>query len=115
MDKCPKFEFEVPTLHGDNIPNATFTLNGETGFYNDLQENFGIEKDWVTLGRRLVRINNGCQSVYLIPAILTYTDFAPTYLGMLKRTFFNAWLRTTTSSTTTLCLATISIFTIQRT
>ncbi|KAL1603425.1 hypothetical protein SLS60_005012 [Paraconiothyrium brasiliense] len=61
MDKCPKFEFEVPALHGDTIPNATFTLNDETGFYNELQENFGIEKEWVVLSKRTIRINNGCQ------------------------------------------------------
>jgi hypothetical protein len=67
MDKCPKFEFEVPTIHGDTIPNATFTLNDETGFYNELKENFAIEKDWVALGKRLVRVNNGCQSGYLPP------------------------------------------------
>lgn len=62
MDECPKFEFQIPTIYGgEKIPNAPFTLNDETGFCKELQEKFGIQKEWIKLGERTVRINNGCQ------------------------------------------------------
>lgn len=61
MDKCPRMEFQKGTISSDYIPNATFTLKDENGFYNDLSETWGIEKAWITMGKRLMRINNGCQ------------------------------------------------------
>ncbi|KAL6161323.1 hypothetical protein ACJBU6_00443 [Exserohilum turcicum] len=61
MDKCPRIEFQKGTLDGDYIPNATFTLKDKDGFYNDLSETWGIDKEWITMGKRLMRINNGCQ------------------------------------------------------
>jgi hypothetical protein len=61
MDKCPRMEFEKGTLDGDYIPNATFTFKDENGFYNDLSETWGIDKEWIKMGKRLMRINNGCQ------------------------------------------------------
>ncbi|KAF1964360.1 glycoside hydrolase [Bimuria novae-zelandiae CBS 107.79] len=59
--ECPKYEHMVSTLNGDVIPNATFTLADEDGFYSDLGDTWGIEKDWIKWGKRKVRINNGCQ------------------------------------------------------
>ncbi|EMD87312.1 hypothetical protein COCC4DRAFT_134534 [Bipolaris maydis ATCC 48331] len=61
MDKCPRIEFQKGTLDSDYIPNATFTLKDENSFYNNLSETWGIDKEWITMGKRLMLINNGCQ------------------------------------------------------
>jgi hypothetical protein len=61
MDKCPKMEFEARALSADPIPNATYTLTDKDGFYKDLSETWGIDKEWITFGKRQMRINNGCQ------------------------------------------------------
>ncbi|KAF1973227.1 putative glycosyl hydrolase, family 18 [Bimuria novae-zelandiae CBS 107.79] len=62
MDACPKYEFvPVSTISGGSIPNATFSLKDENGFYSAIAESWGIEKEWITFGKRLVKINNGCQ------------------------------------------------------
>ncbi|XP_014561985.1 glycoside hydrolase family 18 protein [Bipolaris victoriae FI3] len=59
---CPKMEFEDKGLDvGETIPNATFSFKDEEGFWNDLGETWGIEKSWVSFGRRRMRISNGCQ------------------------------------------------------
>jgi hypothetical protein len=61
MNKCPKMEFEAPPLSSSNIPNATYSLTDENGFYQDLSDTWGIDKEWITFGKRQMRINNGCQ------------------------------------------------------
>lgn len=61
MDKCPKMEFEAAPLSADRIPNATYTLTDSDGFYKDLDETWGIDKDWIRFDKRQMRINNGCQ------------------------------------------------------
>ncbi|KAL5114914.1 hypothetical protein ACEQ8H_007161 [Pleosporales sp. CAS-2024a] len=43
------------------IPNATYTLTDADGFYKDLSDTWGVDKEWITLGKRQIRINNGCQ------------------------------------------------------
>ena len=45
MDKCPKMEFQKDMLGGDYMSNATFTFRDDDGFYKDLSETWGIEKD----------------------------------------------------------------------
>ena len=61
MDKCPKYEFEARPLSGSDIPNATFTFTDSKGFYADLSATWGIDESWITLGKRRVKIGNGCQ------------------------------------------------------
>ncbi|RYP14424.1 hypothetical protein DL765_006367 [Monosporascus sp. GIB2] len=61
MDKCPQMEFQVPTLSSTYIPNATFTLTDSEGFWKDIGGEWGVEESWIKFGRRLMRINNGCQ------------------------------------------------------
>jgi hypothetical protein len=62
MNKCPKYEFEVPALSGgSDIPNATFTLTDSKGFYADLSATWGIDESCITLDKRHVKIGNGCQ------------------------------------------------------
>ncbi|KAJ5056167.1 hypothetical protein J3E72DRAFT_200340 [Bipolaris maydis] len=59
---CPKMEFGDKGLDvGERIPNATFSFKDEEGFWKDLGETWGIEKSWVSFGRRRVRHSNGCQ------------------------------------------------------
>lgn len=60
--KCPRMEFEDKGLDpGTYIPKATFTLTDADGFYKDLLETWGIEKDWITFDKRLMAVANGCQ------------------------------------------------------
>ncbi|KAF2448462.1 hypothetical protein P171DRAFT_481531 [Karstenula rhodostoma CBS 690.94] len=47
------------------IPNATFTLINENDFFKDLLDIWGIDKDWVVFGNRLLRANNACMGVGL--------------------------------------------------
>jgi hypothetical protein len=59
---CPKMEFEDKGLDPDvRIPNATFVLKDSDGFYKDLAETWGIEKSWISFGRRRMQYSNGCQ------------------------------------------------------
>ncbi|KAH9871192.1 hypothetical protein J1614_006768 [Plenodomus biglobosus] len=59
---CPRMEFEDKGLDPNTyIPNATFTLTDSAGFYKDLEATWGIEQSWITFGRRLIKIENGCQ------------------------------------------------------
>jgi hypothetical protein len=59
---CPRMEFEDKGLNpSTRIPNATFTLKDSDGFYKDIYDNLGIEKDWIKFDRRLIKIQNGCQ------------------------------------------------------
>jgi hypothetical protein len=59
---CPKMEFEDKGLDvGERIPNATFSFKDEQGFWKDLGETWGIEKSWVSFGRRRMQYSNGCQ------------------------------------------------------
>ncbi|PVI08686.1 glycoside hydrolase family 18 protein [Periconia macrospinosa] len=61
MDKCPKMEFPPKALSTDYIPNATFSFTDESGFYKDISDSFGIDKEWISIGKRHMRTNNGCQ------------------------------------------------------
>lgn len=61
MDKCPKMEFEISMIDSTYIPNATFSLTDEDGFFKDLGNTWGIDEDWVKFGKRHMRTNNGCQ------------------------------------------------------
>ncbi|KAI2782388.1 putative glycosyl hydrolase, family 18 [Daldinia loculata] len=60
---CPQMEFQRSIADGDQtpIPNATFTLKDADGFWKDIGEEYGIEESWIKFGRRLMRVNNGCQ------------------------------------------------------
>jgi hypothetical protein len=68
MDKCPKYEFEAPALSGGlEIPNATYSLTDSKGFYADILATWGIDESWVTLGKRQVKVTNGCQYSQNVP------------------------------------------------
>ena len=68
MDKCPKYEFEAPALSGGSeIPNATFSLTDSKGFYTDILVTWGIDESWITLGKRQVKVTNGCQYTPNVP------------------------------------------------
>ena len=59
--KCPKNLINGDTGLGDKIPNATYVMEDEKGFYKDIFDEYGIEKDWIKFGRRKIRTPNGCQ------------------------------------------------------
>ncbi|KAI0882847.1 putative glycosyl hydrolase, family 18 [Annulohypoxylon maeteangense] len=59
--KCPQMETQKSMLDGTAIPNATFTLKDADGFWKDIGDEFGIDESWIKFGRRLMRVNNGCQ------------------------------------------------------
>lgn len=65
MDACPRYEFDPPVISGDYIPNATFTPLNENEFFKDLSDTWGIDKDWVKFGNRLLRANNACMGAGL--------------------------------------------------
>lgn len=68
MDKCPKYEFEAPALSGGSeIPNATFILTDSKAFYADILATWGIDESWITLGKRQVKVANGCQYSTNVP------------------------------------------------
>ncbi|KID93428.1 Glycoside hydrolase, subgroup, catalytic core, partial [Metarhizium majus ARSEF 297] len=59
--KCPQEEKKLDMLDVRYIPNATFTLTDDDGFWKEIGEKYGIEKSWVDFGRRRMRTSNGCQ------------------------------------------------------
>ena len=61
MPSCPKFEVPLGMLDRTPIPNATFVLTDPKGFYRDIADTWGIEQEWIRLGKRHIRSNNGCQ------------------------------------------------------
>jgi hypothetical protein len=61
MPTRPKFEFPLEMVNRTHIPNATFILTGPKGFYRDIENTWGIEQEWIRLGKRHMRTNNGCQ------------------------------------------------------
>jgi hypothetical protein len=58
---CPRKEFEDTSFSSTNMVNATFRFKDEDGFWKDLGETWGIDKTWVSFGRRRVQYSNGCQ------------------------------------------------------
>ncbi|KAI0539137.1 putative glycosyl hydrolase, family 18 [Xylaria digitata] len=61
LDKCPRIEFELSTIGGTYISNATYTLGDAGGFWKDFDEIWGIDESWVMFDNRHLRTNNGCQ------------------------------------------------------
>ncbi|KAK3356346.1 hypothetical protein B0T25DRAFT_134682 [Lasiosphaeria hispida] len=61
MDKCPRFEFSLPALSADPIPNTTYALTDSKAFFTDLASTWGIDEAWVQFSKRHMRTNNGCQ------------------------------------------------------
>ncbi|KFZ10472.1 hypothetical protein V501_05180 [Pseudogymnoascus sp. VKM F-4519 (FW-2642)] len=45
----------------DPLPNATFTLTDPNGFWKDIEEEWGIEKSWITFGKQLISLATGCE------------------------------------------------------
>ncbi|KAL6907356.1 glycoside hydrolase family 18 protein [Trichoderma evansii] len=43
------------------VPNTTYTLSDSDGFYNAINSDYGIDKDWIKFGDIDVKITNGCQ------------------------------------------------------
>lgn len=51
-----------PSSPSDGIANATFYLMEDLeGYYRNIAKEYGIEKDWIKIDRKYVRIKNGCQ------------------------------------------------------
>ncbi|KAH5249918.1 hypothetical protein HBI72_154370 [Parastagonospora nodorum] len=46
---------------GDAPPNITCKCTDTDGFYKDIAEKYGIDKYWITWGKRRVLIHSGCQ------------------------------------------------------
>lgn len=61
---CPTVYKDGPDnidwLH-TQVPNVTYTLNDSDGFYKAINNDYGIEKDWIKFGDTDVKISNGCQ------------------------------------------------------
>lgn len=45
------------------VPNMTYILNDSDGFYKAINDDYGIDKDWIEFGDADVKITNGCQFV----------------------------------------------------
>ncbi|KAF3054755.1 hypothetical protein CFAM422_013264 [Trichoderma lentiforme] len=50
----------VDWLH-TQVPNTTYTLNDSDGFYKAINDNYGIEKDWIAFGDVDIKLTEGCQ------------------------------------------------------
>jgi hypothetical protein len=59
---CPRQEFEDTGFASSKMVNATFRFKNEDGFWKDLGETWGIDKSWVSFGKRRVQYSNGCQN-----------------------------------------------------
>jgi hypothetical protein len=51
----------VASGFGTAPPNITYTCTNTDGFYKDIAEKYGIDKSWLTWGKRRVLIHSGCQ------------------------------------------------------
>jgi hypothetical protein len=58
---CPTNLSDEDIGLGANIPNATYIMKDKDGFFKDILEEYGIEKDWIKFGRKRVREATGCQ------------------------------------------------------
>ncbi|KAK3196417.1 hypothetical protein K4F52_000299 [Lecanicillium sp. MT-2017a] len=59
--KCPHIEHEVDMISSINVPNITYSLKDEDGFWEAIGEEYGVQETWVSWGRRHMRTANGCQ------------------------------------------------------
>ncbi|VBB80335.1 Putative Glycoside Hydrolase Family 18 [Podospora comata] len=60
-DKCPRVEFDPEPGFNSKHPNTTFTLTDRDGFFKDIFDTWGIEKDWIRFAKRQMSLANGCQ------------------------------------------------------
>ncbi|PTB69952.1 glycoside hydrolase family 18 protein [Trichoderma citrinoviride] len=64
-------EVTCPTIYKDGtdgidwyntvVPNVTYTLRDSDGFYEAINKDHGVGKDWIRFGDTSVRVSNGCQ------------------------------------------------------
>lgn len=60
--ECPKNLRDHDTGLGSVVPNTTFVMEDEDGFFDDILDEYGIEQSWIKFGRESVkRPTNGCQ------------------------------------------------------
>jgi hypothetical protein len=58
---CPRMEFVKEGFSDTKMINATFSFKDEDGFFKDMAETWGIDKSWISFGKRRVQYSNGCQ------------------------------------------------------
>ncbi|KAL7783620.1 glycoside hydrolase family 18 protein [Trichoderma ceciliae] len=61
---CPTVYQDGPDgidWYNTKVPNVTYALNDSDGFYKAINEDYGVEKDWIAFGDTDVRVSNGCQ------------------------------------------------------
>lgn len=61
---CPTmldYPGNVASGFGDAPPNITYKLTNEDGFYKDIADKYGIDRSWISWGKRRVLIHTGCK------------------------------------------------------
>jgi Glycosyl hydrolases family 18 len=58
---CPTNLSDGDIEFGADIPNATYVMRDEDGFFEDILQEYGIEKDWIKFARKRIRHATGCQ------------------------------------------------------
>ena len=61
MKECPKLTSQQDFLSSVPVSNATWTMTDSDGFYKDIANVYGIDKSWIVIGDRDMKLKNGCQ------------------------------------------------------
>lgn len=58
---CPTMLAHSGFAYLEAVPNITYKCTDTEGFYKDIADKYGIDRSWITWGRRHVLIHSGCQ------------------------------------------------------
>ncbi|KFY98142.1 hypothetical protein V500_01790, partial [Pseudogymnoascus sp. VKM F-4518 (FW-2643)] len=58
---CPTMLSYPGFLYLETVPNITYKCTDTEGFYKDIADKYGIDRSWITWGRRHVLIHDGCK------------------------------------------------------